>query len=81
MCTVHTTTTHTHAHTHARTHTHTTWLRSLPSVHIPLFRLNYINTGELVLAQFIIPEHIDETYNDEVVAAQLELYWTKFLDR
>ena len=36
------------------------------------------------MAQFIIPEHIDEEDTDEVVATsnkQLELYWTKFLDR
>ena len=56
----------------------------LPRIHIPLFRLNYINTGELVMAQFTIPEHIHETNTDEVVAGsnkQLELYWKEFLDR
>ena len=36
------------------------------------------------MSQFIIPEHINEIDTDEVVATsnkQLELYWTKFLDR
>ena len=53
----------------------------LPRIHISLFRLSYINTGELVLAQFIIPDSHD--YDETVVNGdqQGESYWTKFLDR
>ena len=47
---------------------------------MPLFRLSYINTGELVMAQFIIPDQD----NDQVITAgnrQVGFYWTKFLNR
>ena len=57
------------------------WLSSL-RIWVLLFRLNYINTGELVTVQFTIPEHINET--DKAVTAnnrQLELHWTKFIDK
>ena len=59
------------------------WLSSL-RIWVLLFRLNYINTGELVTAQFTVPEHINETDNNKAVTAnnrQLELHWTKFIDK
>ena len=53
--------------------------------YISLFRSSYINTGELVLAQFIMPDSYGEhDYDDKMVTTgdqQVEFYWTKFLDR
>ena len=53
----------------------------LPRIHISLFRLSYINTGELVLAQFIIPDSHDYDETVTIGDQQVEFYWTKFLDR
>lgn len=49
----------------------------------PLLRLSYINTGELVMAQFTIPDH-DGEQDDKVVTAsnkQVGFHWAEFLDR
>lgn len=46
-----------------------------------LFRLSYINTGELVLAQFIIPDSYDYDETVTIGDQQVEFYWTKFLER